>query len=118
MRFGCPRKDSIIAEINSRSAKAVAARVRGDKMRIFAFDYGAAARIIADTVAKSDTVYAVDGELTAKLSRAFSAMGIGTETLVVCGERKKYIIATGRELLRCGASAREIRTLCEAVCGG
>ena len=118
MRFGCPRKDTIIAEINARSAKALLERVRGDKMRIFAFDYGAAARIIADTVAKSDTVYAVDGELTAKLSRAFSAMGIGTENLVVCGERKKYIIATGRELLRCGASAREIRTLCEAVCGG
>jgi stage II sporulation protein E len=87
-------------------------------MKIFAFDYGAAARIIADTVAKSDTVYAVDGELTAKLSRALAAMGMSAENLVVCGERKKYIIATGRELLRCGASAREIRTLCEAVCGG
>jgi stage II sporulation protein E len=69
-------------------------------------------------VAKSDTVYAVDEELTQKLTRAFSALGMNAENLVVCGERKKYIIATGRELLRCGASAREIRALCEAVCGG
>jgi len=118
LRFGCPRKDGIVAELNSRSAKMLRERVRGDKTRIFAFDYGAAARIIADTVAKSDTVYAVDEELTAKLSRALSALGMSTENLVVCGERKKYVIATGRELLRCGASAREIRALCEAVCGG
>ena len=118
MRFGCPRKDGIVAELNSRAAKMLRERVRGDKTRIFAFDYDAAARIIADTVAKSDTVYAVDGELTAKLSRALSALGMSTENLVVCGERKKYVIATGRELLRCGASAREIRALCEAVCGG
>ena len=118
LRFGCPRKDGIISEINSRSAKMLRERVRGDKSSIFAFDYDAAARIIADTVAKSDTVYAVDEELTQKLTRAFSALGMNAENLVVCGERKKYIIATGRELLRCGASAREIRALCEAVCGG
>jgi stage II sporulation protein E len=118
LRFGCPKKDAIVAELNSRAAKMLAESVRGDKTHIFAFDYGAAARIIADTVAKSDTVYAVDDELTSKLTRALAAFGMNTENLIVCGERKKYIIATGREILRCGASAREIRTLCEMVCGG
>jgi stage II sporulation protein E len=43
---------------------------------------------------------------------------LGAENLLVCGERKKYIIATGREVLRGGASAREIRAICEDVCGG
>lgn len=118
LRFGCPKKDAIIAEINVRSAKMTAESLHGDKSRIFAFDYSAAAKIIADTVAKGDTVYAVDEELTGKLSRALAAFGMNAENLMVCGERKKYIIATGRELLRCGASAREIRTLCETVCGG
>ncbi len=118
LSFGCPKKDEIVAEINSRSAKMAAEALRGDRSRIFAFDYGAAARIIADTVAKSDTIYAVDGELTEKMTRAFAAMGINAENLVVCGERKKYIIATGRELLRCGVSPREIRSLCEKICGG
>jgi len=118
LRFGCPKKDDIIKEINTRAAKMLENSVRGDKTHIFAFDYGAAARIIADTVAKSDTVYAVDEAATEKLTRALTAFGMSTENLIVCGERKKYIIATGRELLRCGASAREIRTLCEMVCGG
>ena len=118
LRFGCPKKDAIITEINSRGAKMTEEALKCDKTRIFAFDYGAAARIIADTVAKSETVYTADDELTAKLSRALSSVGMTAENLVVCGERKKYIIATGRELLRCGASAREIRALCENVCGG
>lgn len=118
MRFGCLKKDVIITEINMRAAKMLESALRGDRSRIFAFDYGAAARIIADTVAKSDTVYAVDEALTEELSLAFSAAGLGAENLLVCGERKKYIIATGREVLRGGASAREIRAICEDVCGG
>ena len=118
MRFGCLKKDAIITEINLRAAKMLENALRGDRSRIFAFDYSAAARIIADTVAKSDTVYAVDEALTEELSLAFSAAGIGAENLLVCGERKKYIIATGREVLRSGASAQEIRAICEDVCGG
>jgi hypothetical protein len=31
MRFGCPRKDGIVAELNSRAAKMLRERVRGDK---------------------------------------------------------------------------------------
>lgn len=118
MRFGCLKKDVIITEINLRAAKMLENALRGDRSRIFAFDYSAAARIIADTVAKSDTVYAVDETLTEELSLAFSAAGIGAENLLVCGERKKYVIATGREVLRSGVSAQEIRAICEDVCGG
>ena len=118
LKFGCPEKDAIIKEINLRFAKMLEESVRGDKTKIFAFDYGAAAKIIADTVAKSDTVYAVDEHLTEQLSRAFSATGMLSENLVVCGERKKYVIATGKDVLKSGASALEIRTVCESVCGG
>ncbi len=118
MRFGCLKKDVIISEINMRAAKMLESRICGDRSRIFAFDYSAAARIIADTVAKSETVYAVDEALTEELSAAFSAVGICAENLLVCGERKKYIIATGSDVLHSGVPAEEIRDICEEVCGG
>lgn len=118
LTFGCPKKDAIVTEINLRASKMLEEALNGDKTGIFAFDYSAAARIIADTVAKSDTVYAPDEGLTALLSRSFSAMGISAENLVVCGDRKKYVIATGKEVLRSGATTSEIRILCESVCGG
>lgn len=118
LRFGCLKKDDIVKEINERTAKLIRESANRDKTHIFAFDYSAAAKIIADTVAKSETAYAVDKAATGSLFAAFENSGIICENLVVCGERKKYIIATGREILRSGASAQEIRTLCSAVCGG
>lgn len=118
LRFGCVKKDEIVSAINERAAKMFEESVRQDKTRIFAFDYGAAAKIIADTVAKSETSYAVNKELTERLSRAFENAGILAENLVVCGERKKYIIAAGHDILRSGVGAQDVRTLCAAVCGG
>ncbi len=118
LRFGCLKKDDIVREINERTAALIRESDGMDKSNIFAFDYGAAAKIIADTVAKSETAYAVDKTATASLFAAFENSGIVCESLVVCGDRKKYIIATGRDILRSGASAQEIRTLCAAVCGG
>ena len=118
MQFGCPKKDDIVSEINTRASKMIEENIRADRSGIFAFDYAAAARIIADTVAKGETVYAVDEGLTEQLARAFMATGMSAENLVVCGERKKYIIATGKEVLKSGASSRDILSLCESVCGG
>lgn len=118
LRFGCLKKDSIVREINERTAAMMRESDGMDKSNVFAFDYGTAAKIIADTVAKSETAYAVDKEATERLFSAFENSGIICDNLVVCGDRKKYIIATGRDILRSGASAQEIRTLCAAVCGG
>ncbi len=118
LRFGCLKKDDIVREINERTASMVRESAKQDKTQIFAFDYNTAAKIIADTVAKGETAYAVDKAATQKLFAAFENSGIICENLVVCGERKKYIIATGRDILRSGASAQEISTLCSAVCGG
>lgn len=114
----CDKSELIISAINARAAKMFEESARGDKTRIFAFNYDAAANIIADAVSKSEAGYSVDKPLTDKLSRAFEKMGICAENLVVCGDRKKYIIATGRELLRTDVGAKDIKELCETVCGG
>ena len=118
LRFGCLKKDDIVREINERTADMVRESAKQDKTGIFAFDYNTAAKIIADTVAKGETAYAVDREMSQKLFAAFENSGIVCENLVVCGDRKKYIIATGRDILRSSASAQEISKLCSAVCGG
>ena len=118
LRFGCLKKDEIVREINERTAEMVRESAKQDKTGIFAFDYNTAAKIIADTVAKGETAYAVDKAATEKLFAAFENSGIVCENLVVCGDRKKYIIATGRDVLRSGVSAQEISTLCSAVCSG
>lgn len=118
LRFGCLKKDDIVREINERTAAMMRESAKQDKTGIFAFDYNTAAKIIADTVAKGETAYAVDKEITPKLFAAFENSGIICENLVVCGDRKKYIIATGRDILRSSVSAQEISKLCSAVCGG
>lgn len=118
LRFGCVKKEAIVADINAGISKLLRESALHDKTRIFAFDYGAAAKIIADTVAKSDKAYEVDKTLTEKLCRAFEFAGIYAENTVVCGGRKKYIIATGRDILRSDTGAQDVRDLCVSVCGG
>ena len=76
LRFGCVKKEEIVSDINERAAKIAQESAQHDKTRIFAFDYGAAAKIIADTVAKSDKAYEVDKRLTERLCRAFEEVGI------------------------------------------
>ncbi len=118
LRFGCVKKEVIISDINAGITALLRESALHDKTRIFAFDYGAAAKIIADTVAKSDKAYEIDRTLTEKLCRAFELAGIYAENVVVCGGRKKYIIATGRDILRSGFGAQDVRDLCVSVCGG
>lgn len=118
LRFGCVKKEAIVSDINAGISKLLRESALHDKTRIFAFDYGAAAKIIADTVAKSDKAYEIDKTLTEKLCRAFDSAGIYAENIVVCGGRKKYIIATGRDILRSDFGAQDMRDLCAEVCGG
>lgn len=116
--FECTKKEQLSAEINERAARLLRESGEHDKARIFAFDYGAAAKIIADTVPKHDRAYEVDRRLTERLARAFDAAGISAESIAVCGGRKKYIVAVGRDLLRSGIGAYDIRALCSDICGG
>lgn len=115
---GCEKTDLIISAINSRATKMFEETARADKTKIFAFDYEAAAKIISDAVGGGASGYKIDKALTEKLSRAFEKSRIFAENVVVCGDRKKYIIATGRELLKTDIGAKDIKRLCENICGG
>ncbi|MGN1095789.1 MAG: SpoIIE family protein phosphatase [Eubacteriales bacterium] len=117
-KVGCGRSELIISAINARATRLFEEAYSRDKTRIFAFDYEAASKIIADTVSRGDAGYEVDRVMSERLAKAFSRAGVSAENLVVCGDRKKYIIATGKELLRCDKGAEDIKKLCETICGG
>ncbi|MCQ2435925.1 MAG: SpoIIE family protein phosphatase [Clostridia bacterium] len=113
----CPKTDKITDELNDGAEKLVTDAIRADKTEIFASDYEATASIIADAVAQSNTAYTVDTYLTERLRRAFLREGLATENLIVCGTRKKFVIATGTELLNSGLGADDISRLCKKITG-
>jgi len=113
----CPKTDEIISEINSR-AETMLDKLTGDeRVDIFAFDYEATAEMISDAIAQSSGRYAPDRIMSEKLRRALLRAGFATKNVVVCGDRKLYVVATGDEILRSGVGADDIRKICENVCG-
>ena len=115
---GCRRLGYILEDINTCAAKMIGAAMTNDKTGLFAFDYDMAARILADTAAYSEGICVPDRVLTEKLRRAFLSAGLAPENIVVCGTRKKYIVACGGELSRAPVGVEDIRAICERVCGG
>ena len=114
----CKRLDYILEDINACAAKMIGAALTNDKTGIFAFDYDMAARILADTAAYSEGICVPDRVLTEKLRRAFLSAGLAPENVVVCGTRKKYIVACGGELSRSSVGVEDIHDICERICGG
>lgn len=115
---GCKRLDYILEDINACAAKMIGTALTNDKTGLFAFDYDMAARILADTAAYSEGICVPDRVLTEKLRRAFLSAGLAPENIVVCGTRKKYIVACGGELSRASVGVEDIHAICERVCGG
>ncbi|MBO4428881.1 MAG: SpoIIE family protein phosphatase [Clostridia bacterium] len=113
----CPNTDKIIAQINERAGAMMDSIVGDDRLDIFAVDYEATAAMISDAIAQSSGRYAPDKILSEKLRRALLKSGFATKNVVVCGDRKLYVVATGEDVLRSGVGAEDIRKVCESVCG-
>ena len=113
----CPKSGEIIEEINRRASAMIEYAMKFDKTSIFAFDYGTMSQLMSDAVSQSGAGYPVDRVLSDKLAKALLRAGISAENVVVCGDRKKYIVATGTSLLSASLGAEDIRGLCEEVCG-
>lgn len=111
----CPKTDAIIRDINDGAAEIID-RAMDERADIFALDYEAAAGMISDGIANSVGRYEQDKLLSERMRRAMLSLGIATENVVVFGERKKYIIATGEGLMRSGVGVDDIRSVCENVC--
>lgn len=113
----CPMLDVIAHEISACSAKMLEEAIREDKTQIFAFDYEAMAQMFADAASEGNISFNVDKVLSDRLRRQFLRAGLRAENLIVCGDRKKYVIATGADIARTTLRPSDIRELCETVCG-
>ena len=111
----CPMLDAIAAEISACSAKMLEEAIREDKTQIFAFDYEAMAQMFADAASGGNLNFNVDKVLSDKLRRRFLRAGLRAENLVVCGDRKKYVIATGPDIAHTELRPADIREICESV---
>ena len=112
----CPKTETIISEINA-GAEAIVARLTGDDgVDILALDYEAMSKMLSDALAQSSGRYEPDKLTSEKLRRALLRAGFAAENLVVCGDRKTYVIATGGDILRSSVGADDIRRVCESVC--
>lgn len=112
----CPKTEEIVKEINA-GAEALVARLTGDdSVDILSLDYEAMSKMFSDALAQSSGRYEPDKLMSEKLRRTLLRSGFATENLVVCGDRKTYVIATGGEILRSGIGADDIRRICENVC--
>ena len=116
-RCKCPKSDEIIDEINLRTSKMIEYALKFDKTGVFAFDYGTMSQMMSDAVSQSGVGYTIDRTLSERLSRALLRAGLAAENVVVCGDRKKYIVATGTSLLSGTLGTEDIRKICEDICG-
>ena len=112
----CPDLDRIAAEISVCSARMLEEAIREDKTRVFAMEYEAMAEMFADAAAEGDMRLTIDRVLSDRLRRALSREGFDAENVVVCGDRKKFVIATGEEVTRTSLSSRALCGICEEVC--
>ena len=116
-KLRCPDLDTIAAQISALSAQMLEEAIREDKTRVFAMDYESMAQMFADAAAEGDMRLTVDKVLSDKLRRALFRAGFRAENVVVCGDRKKFIIATGEEVTRTALLPSAIHAICEEACG-
>lgn len=116
-KLNCPNLGEIAGELNVCTTKLMEEAIRENKTQIFAFDYEAMAQMFSDAVSASNVSFSVDRVLSDRLHRALLRAGMRVENLLVCGDRKKYVIATGAQVVSSDLSAEELRRVCEAVCG-
>lgn len=112
----CPKIENIISGVNDGAAAIVSSLSGDDGIDIMTLDYGAMAEMLADALSQCSGKYEPDKIMSEKVRRALLGAGFAAQNVVVCGDRKTYIIATGEEILRSGVGAEDIRRICENVC--
>ena len=116
-RIRCPHLDALALEMNALSSKMIEDAIRDDKTKVFALDYGIMSEIFADIAVHAKEKNPADKTLSERLRKAFYREGLRAEHVLVCGDRKKTVIVTGETIARTELHSREIRSICESVCG-
>ena len=115
-RIRCPYMDALVQELNALSAKMLEDAIRDDKTKVFALDYGVMSKMFADAASFESESISTDKVLSDRLRRAFHRAGLRAEHVLVCGERKKTVIAGGDEIAKNSFRSSDIRSICESVC--
>ncbi len=112
----CPYLDVIAADLSVCSAKMAEEAIREDTSRIFALDYEAMARMFADAAAEEEVRYPIDRVLSERLHRHLLRAGVEAENVIVCGDRKKFVVATGAKITHMTLRPSDLAEICETVC--
>ena len=115
-RIRCPHLEELALEMNALSAGMIEDAIRDDKTKVFALDYGIMSEIFADIAVREKGKIPADRTLSDRLRKAFYRAGLRPEHVLVCGERKKTVIATGDAIAKTELRSKEIRLICENVC--
>ncbi len=112
----CPELDRIAEELSALAAEMLEAAIREDKTAVFAAEYEAMAELFADAACEGDMRLAADSVLSDRFRRALSHAGLYAENTLVLGDRKKFVILTGKELTRGTFDLSFLQALAEDTC--
>ncbi len=115
--LSCPKLDTIAEEISALSAHMLEEAIREDKTQVFAADYEVMAGMFADAAAESDHNLPMDRVSSDKLRRALIRAGVEAENIAVAGDRKKFVILTGRGFADGSLELGTLRETAELVLG-
>lgn len=116
-RIRCPHLESLALEMNALTSRMIEDAIRDDKTKVFALDYGIMSELFSDIAVREKAKISVDKMLSDRLRKAFYRAGLRTEHVLVYGDRKKTVIVTGEALAKTELQSRDIRLICENVCG-
>lgn len=109
------------AELRRRAAEVAAESLRrtlGDeRLSIFACDYRAVAAILADAAEADERENAPNDDMTERVRRKFSDIGVRAARIGVFGVRRVRIDAAGVDLSRCRLKIDDMHRAIEAAAG-
>lgn len=113
----CFQIKTIRRELDEAHAKLLEDAARFNNTEIFALDYGAAAKLLAEAAAYNRDEYAVDEARSEKLRRTARYLEFCATNIAVYGMRRRCIIAGGVDLSRVKLSAAKLSEAFGRVCG-
>lgn len=113
----CPNTVKALSEVNLSHARLLESAARQNKTEVFALDYEAMAKLLAEASEENAQEYVLDSALTDKVRIAALDMGMGFHSIAVYGARKKTLIGGGIDLENVRLSAEEMRKAFSDACG-
>ena len=107
----------IIDEINQNSMNHMQQILLGDKTEIFALDYESMSELLAQSMVAQKNDYEYCGELNRKICARMNELGVGVESTLVYGTRKRGFLIRGRDSAVLRTNGEKIREAVEEISG-